>query len=307
LVGLRSASQTVLIGAIASLTWAVLAGVACSSDDQPASPTASQPTTQAAATQPAPAPDPQPDPGPILTESETWSQDQALAKLSDDATRLSAAVRLVRLADATPLCLPDPLPIELARRLRVMVLSESRWALGLSTTDQRRMASPVLIDSDGQVTLPAEGIEEEIALLCCAEDTELFPHLLLLHDHVLIVEDELQSALVARSPSGLHFNLLFDGDYPYVALLWRVPAQSDDEADPPVPAEPVELTRYKWDPWELAFSGPLCDKLPDPPGGLFELDLEASEALIPVGGVIPEPPEIATPPAQAQEDEATPY
>ena len=42
-------------------------------------------------------------------------------------------------------------------------------------------------------------------------------------------------------------------------------------------------------------------------GGLFELDLELSEALIPVGGVLPEPPAIETPRVKPDENEPTPY
>lgn len=277
----------------------------CSSDESPASQPASRPVAEPAATQPAEPPEP--ERSPLLPESESWAREEALAKLADEAPRLSAAVRLVGLSEVAPLWLPDPLPIEIARRLRVVALSESRWALGLATTDARRLGSPVLIESDGEVTLPVEGIEEEVAVLCCAEDAELFPHLLLLCDQVLIVGDELRSALVAKSPPGLHFDLCFDGDYPYVALLWRVPPPATNEAAEPEPAEPVELTRYKWDPWELAFSGPLCDELPDPPGGLFELDLELSEVLIPVGGVLPEPPEIETPVVDPNENQPTPY
>ena len=161
--------------------------------------------------------------------------------------------------------------------------------------------------STGAVTLPVEGIEEEVALLCCAEDAELFPHLLLLPGEVFILGDELQPALVAKSPPGLRFDLLFENDYPYVALLWRTPPTATDTAREPAPGKLVELARYNWDPWELAFSGPLCDQLPDPPGGLFELDLELSEALIPVGGVLPEPPEIETPVVDPNENQPTPY
>jgi hypothetical protein len=289
------------------ITCGLFALAGCSSDETSESRPASQPVAEPTATQPAEPPAPEPEASPLLPESKTWACEEALAKLVDDATRLSAAVRLVRLSGVAPLCLPDPLPINIARRLRAVALSESRWALGLATTEERRLASPVLIDCDGEVTLPVEGIEEEVALLCCAQDAELFPHLLLVCDQMLIVGDELQSALVAKSPPGLYFGLHFDGDYPSVVLLWRPPPSATNEADEPAPAEPVELARYKWDPWELAFSGPLCDELPDPPGGLFELDLELSEALIPVGGVLPEPPEIETPPVEPAENEPTPY
>ncbi|MBU0618260.1 MAG: hypothetical protein KKI02_11120 [Planctomycetes bacterium] len=304
----RYAGLTRPRGLLTLIAWLVLMVTGCSSDIPPESPAATQPTSQFAATQPAeaPAPEPEPEPSPLLPGYEAWSREEALAKLVDESACLSAAVRLVRLAQAAPLCVPEPLPIKIARRLRVVALSESRWALGLATTDERRLAAPLLIGSDGAVTLPLEGVEEEVALLCCAEDAELFPHLLLLPGQVFILGDELQSALVAKSPSGLRFDLLFDGDYPYVALLWR-PPPATNQAEEPVLGEPVELARYRWDPWELAFSGPLCDKLPDPQGGLFELDLELSEALIPVGGVLPEPPKIETPRVEPDENEPTPY
>ena len=292
-------------GLLIAIACAVLACGGCSSNETAESTPASQPAAEPATTQPAPKPEP--DPNPLLPESETWSREEALAQLTDDTTRLSAAVRLIRLAEALPLCVPDPLPVKIARRLRVMALSESRWALGLVTSKEQRLASPVLIDLTGEVTSPVEGIEEEVALLCCAEDAEIFPHLLFLPGEVFILGDELQPALVAKSPPGLRFDLRFENEYPYVALLWRTPPTATNAARESTPGEPVELARYKWDPWELAFSGPLCDKLPDPPGGLFELDLELSEALIPVGGVLPEPPEIETPVVDPNENRPTPY
>ncbi len=296
-------------GLLITIACVVLASAGCSSNETTESTPASQPAAEPAASQPAepPAPEPEPERNPLLPESETWSREEALAQLTDDTTRLSAAVRLIRLAEALPLCVPDPLPVEIARRLRVVALSESRWALGLVMPEERRLASPVLIDSDGEVTLPVEGIEEEVAVLCCAEDAELFPHLLFLPGEVFILGDELQPALVAKSPPGLRFDLRFENDYPYIALLWRTPPTATDAAGESTPGEPIELARYKWDPWELAFSGPLCDKLPDPPGGLFELDLELSEALIPVGGVLPEPPAIETPVVDPNENQPTPY
>jgi len=296
-------------GLLITVACVALASAGCSSDDTTDSTPASQPAPKTATTQPAepPAPEPEPEPSPLLPESETWSQEEALAQLLDETTRLSAAVRLIRLAEALPLCVPDPLPIKIARQLRVLALSESRWALGLVTSKEHRLASPVLIDSTGAVTSPVEGIEEEVALLCCAEDAELFPHLLFLPGEVFILGDELQPALVAKSPPGLRFDLRFENDYPYIALLWRTRPTATNAARESTPGELVKLARYNWDPWELAFSGPLCDKLPDPPGGLFELDLERSEVLIPVGGVLPEPPEIETPVVDPNENRPTPY
>lgn len=278
----------------------------CSSDEAP-SPPASQPAAAVSATQPAqpPASQPEPELSPLLPQSESWSREEALAKLASDATCVSAAVRLVRLARAAPLCVPDPLAADVARRLRVVALSESLWALGWGMPDERCLRLPVLIDGAGEVTLPLEGVEEEVALLCWAEDAEFFPHLLITPERVLIVGEELQSALVTRSPAGLTLRLRNEDGYPYVALLWHGPWVAEDGTAMPAGGEPLELARYRWDPWELAFLGPLSDRLPDPPGGLFELDLEQSEALIPIGGVIPEPPPIETPPPA--EGEPTPY
>jgi hypothetical protein len=281
----------------------------CSSEDKPQPPPASQPAADVPTAPPVqpPKPEPEPELNPLLPESETWSCEEALAKLADEAASVSAAVRLVRLAEAAPLCLPDPLPPKLARRLRVLALSESLWALGLGTSDESHLRSPVLIDMDGDVTLPVEGIEEELALLCRAEDAELFPHLLITPERVLMVGEELQSALVTKLPAGLSFALRCEDDYPYVVLLWRAPLEASDDGGKADDQQPAEVARYTYDAYEFAFMGPLSDKLPDPPGGLFELDLEQSAALVPVGGVIPEPPKIERPKFEPVEGEPTPY
>lgn len=301
---------------LVALVWATLPG--CSDDADPREPAGSQPTTAASVTSLAdsPPPEPAPDPSPLLPEAESWSREEALARLADEPARLSAAVRLVRLADVAPLCVPDPMPLRVARRLRLRALSDSLWALGLSTPDDRRLAAPVLIDAAGEVTLPADGVEEEVALLCCAKNPELFPHLLIVPERVTIVGAQLQSALVSDSPPGLIFDLRFDGELPYVALLWRGSSAPADETDETIQSTqpaiadddgPIEVARYDYDAYELAFMGPLSNKLPDPPGGLFELDLDASAALIPVGGVIPQPPVVEPPPFQPVEGEPTPY
>jgi hypothetical protein len=206
-----------------------------------------------------------------------------------------------------PLCVPDPLSAESARRLRVVALSETLWALGLGTADQGRLRSPVLIDATGAVMLPVDGVEEEVALLWVAEDAQLFPHVLTALQRVWIVGDELHPALVAMSPAGLTFEVREEDDVPYVALLWRRLSEVADEGDQATGGEPVEVARYTYDPYEFAFMGPLADKFPDPPGGLFELDLKQSEGLIPVGGEIPEPPPIEVPKFEPQEGEPPPY
>ena len=242
-------------------------------------------------------------PSPILPESKTWSLAQALEHIADETTRLSAAVQLVRLSEQRPVCVPDPLPDRLARRLRVAQLSDERWTLGISAATERELAAPVFIESDGEITIPAEGLEEELALLCLAKNPSLYPHLLFLPDRVLIIDDQQTNALYAQSPPGLHFELVFENDYPYVKLFWRPEIKDQNDQ----PGELVELARYSWDPYELAFSGPLADKLPDPPGGLFQLDLELSAALIPVGGVLPDPQPFENPTPESEKFEPTPY
>lgn len=309
------AARLVAIGAtrpkwlLMSVCCAVCAAGSCSTDDKPDERSPTQPAAKGLTTPPAepPAPKPEPQPNPVLPESEAWSREEALAQLTDEATSLSAAVRLVRLAEAAPLCVPEPLSPEVARRLRVVTLSESLWALGLGTSDESRLRSPVLINADGEVRSPVSGVEEEVALLCVAADADLFPHLLIALERVWMVGDELQSALVAQSPTGLRFDVRYEDGYPYVALLWRSSDAAAGEGGEAARGEPVEVARYTYDPYEFAFMGPLADKLPDPPGGLFELDLEQSEALVPVGGEIPEPPPVETPIFQRREGEPTPY
>jgi hypothetical protein len=294
---------------LVSVCCALYAGGGCTSDEQPETVPATQPAVVVLATQPAEPPPSPPasQPSPLLPEFEAWSREEALARLTDEAASLSAAVRLVGLAEADPLCVPDPLSAEVARRLRVVVLSETLWALGLGTSDQGQLRSPVLIDAAGAVMLPVDGVEEEVALLWVAEDAELFPHVLTALERVWIVGEELHPALVAMSPMGLKFEVREEDDVPYVALLWRHRPEVADEGDQTTGGEPAEVARYTYDPYEFAFMGPLADKLPDPPGGLFELDLEQSEGLIPVGGEIPEPPPIEIPKFEPREGEPPPY
>ena len=72
-------------------------------------------------------------------------------------------------------------------------------------------------------------------------------------------------------------------------------------------AEPVEVAKYQWDAIESAFMGPICDRLPDPPGGTIELNLERSVALVPVGGLMPDRPEIRPPVGPKKEEEPLPF
>ena len=279
----------------------------CSGNDEAPQRSATQPVAREPTAQPAGAPAPKAEPRPLLAGFEAWTREEALARLASEATRLSAAVRLVQPAGKEPLCVPDPLSAEAAHRLRVLPLSETTWALGLVTSAEDRLRSPVLIDSDGTVRLPFDGVDEEVALLYVAKNTDIFPHVLITVDRVWLIDDEPTLALATKSPVGLRFDVRQADGYPYVALLWRDLDAVAREEGQAANHQPVEVARYKYDPYELAFVGPLSDKLPDPPGGLFELDLERSAALIPVGGEIPEPPPAEDPEFEPLEGQAPPY
>jgi len=119
----------------------LLAGAACSSQPPPAAPpSASQPKPETKT--------PPPTPDPILSASHEWTREHALALLDDPAASVSAAVRLVRLADVQPLCVPDPLPPRLANHLRVVRLSDSMHALGRGAGDSAELRNPVLLDDE---------------------------------------------------------------------------------------------------------------------------------------------------------------
>jgi hypothetical protein len=265
------------------LTLLLLAAAGCDK----ASPPPAAPPVQAAARADAQTP---PLKDPLLPESHTWTAAQAVERLDNDA-QLSAAVRLVRLADVQPLVVPDPLPPALAVRLRVVRLSAGHWALGCEDADDaKRLRSPVFIDAAGEVTLAAGGLEEELAVLWLSDDGDVFPHLVAGPHWVALAKTPTQDALVLKSPLNVRFALAHKDGFPYVALVL------------PNGKETPEVARYRWDPYENTFMGPAIDKLPDPPGGKFELDLEQSSGLQPVGGEVPEPQENVPPPPQRPEE-----
>lgn len=237
------------------------------------------PTTSQPATQPAPA-----VPSLLAPASLEWSREEACVRLADDALGLSAAVRLVRLSEVSPACVPDGITDELLRKLRLVALNETYWALGLvDRRDERCLHAPVLITADGAVEVLAEFADEELLVLYVAEDPEVFPHVVLLPPVVMVVEDEVSVAMVLEPDQRVRFALRRQGDYPYVALILVRPGETD------------EVARYSWDPYEQAFFGPLIDVLPDPPGGKFRLDPEASLRLEPLGGELPEPKPLPQP------------
>ena len=225
----------------------------------------------------------------IVPESTEWSQEQALQHMADDDARVSAAIQLVRLAKVHPLWLPPQLTDATVSQLRVLQLSEDLWALGFA--DRRSelvLHAPVLIAADGSVTAIAGGTEEEALLLHASRDADVFPHLLIAPGRVLIAAANPEVALTLDYPMTVGFHRRERDGFPYLALMWRGDADW------------VEVAQYRWEPFELALAGPASDELPDPPGGAFALDMEASPMLIPVGGEIPEPkPRQQEPPPNA--------
>jgi hypothetical protein len=226
----------------------------------------------------APAASPSPKLTLIAPESARWDRAAALQHLDEAKLAVSAAVRLVRLSDAAPLSVPTELTDATAARLRLRKLSANFWALGLGEVrDDRKLQAPVLIGLDGGVQTIAEGTDEEAAILYISSDTRVVPHILVTPARVLVLDEALQPALTLASPPEIGFQGRQREGYRYVGLMLRSETGW------------VEVARYTWDPYELVFEGPAADKLPDPPGGRFALDMDKSPLLIPKGGEIPEP------------------
>lgn len=214
----------------------------------------------------------------IAPESLKWSLEEACGRLADQRLGVGAAVQLVRLAGVEALCVPSELTDEHVRRLRLVALSEGCWALGLADPrNERQLHAPVLISNHGAVTLLAEGTEEEMLILHVSKDTDLFPHLVMLPQRVLLVDEEVVPAIVLEPDQKVRFEFRRERGFGYIALVLAQPGNRQ------------EVARYRWDPYECMFVGPAADALPDPPGGRFEIDLDLSQGLVPVGGEIPEP------------------
>jgi hypothetical protein len=228
----------------------------------------------------------------ILPEAENWSAAEATARLLDNQAGISAAVRLVHLCGLEPLCVPAGMTDATASCLRLVELSDELWALGLrDALSQNVLHAPVLVGRDGEVTQIAEGTEEELLRMHIAADPEVFPHLLISPRRVWMTRLPLAQALALDGPDCVGFCWREDGGFPYVGLLGGHNCNF------------AEITRYLWEPYEFAFTGPAMDALPDPPGGKFQLDLGNSPQLIPMGGEIPEPkPLPAEPPPNRGDD-----
>lgn len=302
----RFASRYLLYaGIVVALTWAN----GCSADKPPPDDTASQPADVSIpeVTPPTVTQSPQAANPSILPGLDSWTFEEAVAKLSEESARLSAALRLLQLSELAPFGTIAPLPAPLAERLRIVALDESHWALGLQTCNEYILAAIVLIAADGAASYPTDYQEPEFTYLHYSENIELFPHLFFAEDRLWMWGDgEWNLALTVKRPAGLHFEKRSERGRPSVVLMWQKTPIPDPGKQNETDAY-VEIARYRWDPFELAFAGPLCDKLPDPPGGQFELDLELSEALIPIGGVLPEPPKFEPRPAIPQENRPPPY
>lgn len=219
-----------------------------------------------------------------------WTHDEAAEKLADATSAKGAALRLLSLAGATPMCVPATLTDLTLTRLRVVYLGD-RYAVGvMDLADDARLHAPVFISKGGLVTQPISGLEEELATLHISKDPELFPHLITTPRRVILLDDVSKDAIIVRYPSAVAFRLGKRGEFSYVSLVY-LGGESPRS----------EIGRYQWDAFSLMFQGPGCDKLPEPPGGLYELDIKASHRLNPVGGTFPDAKPIPnTPPPNRQ-------
>jgi hypothetical protein len=223
----------------------------------------------------------------LVPESADWTAAEAVTHLDDGRLAVSAAVRLVRLDEAEPLCVPEEFTDATASRLQVVPLADGLWALGLfDERDGAALHAPMLIDADGAVHILADGTEEELLVLRVSADADVYPHLLVAPRRVWLATVPPQLALTLDTPEEVGFRGWVAEGRGYVALMIGAGAGYE------------EVAQYYWEPYELAFQGPASDVLPDPPGGKFVLDMEQSPLLIPRGGEIP-PPKERTPPGPA--------
>jgi hypothetical protein len=236
----------------------------------------------------APPPTSQPASAPSLArQAASWSRDEACAKLTDDAFTTAAAARLVQLSDVPTLCVPDELTDDLLAPLRAVPLATGLWALGFAhPDDDTRLLAPVLVADTGDITRLDENLGEETLVLHLAENPNVVPHLAVQPQRICTVGDEVTPAIVLQSRRHVRFQLRQQHGFNYIALVLITDPTGD------------EVARYRWDPFEEAFLGPAADALPDPPGGKFRIDLDASPLLVPMGGEIPEPIPVEPPPDQ---------
>jgi hypothetical protein len=317
----RPAGSERRAGGGAALLMLALLPIGC--NEPPPSPAAPAPASQpggAAAEQTAPPP----ARNPILRESREWTAAQCVAFLGEETRAISAAARLVVLSGSQAALAADPLPAEVVARLRLVRVSNQFRVLGVAAEhDEAQLRTPVWIDGEGGVITLPEACERT-AVLHVAADADIFPHLVICGRVVFNAADPEHAALTVQRPEAVEFELRQQDRFRYVALVLRPaaepaaaqamlqpatrPAATRPASHPaPAPSVAVEVVRYKWDPYELVFTGPAVDKLPDPPGGKFELNVAGSHYLVPVGGEIPEPPTPKPPPAEQEQDLPPPF
>ncbi len=220
----------------------------------------------------------------LAVGSDAWSAAEARARLAEPSVAVSAAIRLVRLSKLDVLCVPDRMSAAWLARLRVVEIGADGFALGVADPrNARRLRCPVLFDADGRVQQVVTGPDEELLVLHLG-DTQSFPHVAYVPDQVWVIEDELISAILAAPGVKARFDVRAEADGEVLVLLTQSGAGE------------TEAARYVWSTSELAFMGPAALDLPDPPGGMFEVDLDSSERLEPVGGQMPAPKENPPPP-----------
>lgn len=218
-----------------------------------------------------------------------WGAAFAGAQLEDPRYALLAALRIVELTEPEALCAVPHADSTQMRETRLLPLNDGWYAFGLACpADARCIHAPVLVCADGVARPISSGAEEECSTLHVSDDADVFPHLVILpHRVVLLAGAEPQTAIELLTRHGLRFMLTRRNGVPYVALRST--------------ASPREVAAYVWDPYELQFTGPAKDTIPDTLlDRFFELDLKESRRLIPRGGQISQPEIQQPPPAQSQ-------
>lgn len=210
---------------------------------------------------------------------DSWTASEAVEKLTERSRAVSAALRLIRIADIEPLCAPRAITDRTLRRLRVLPLDTAGWALGFITpaAPTATLAAPVLLASSGTVHRVTDGVDEEALVLYCSDRPHAFPRVLIAPQRVWLASIPPQLALTLHNAGPTRFTEIEEEGHRRIAILCTTPAG------------PVVVARYVWDGYEGAFAGPASDRLPVPPGGKFQLDLGESPLLVPVGGDIPDP------------------
>lgn len=262
---------------------ALLLLVGCGGDDAPPDNAAAAGTTAVAAnTTPAPPPS---EPPALLPASPAWSAEQAFSRLGDDDLRVqrSAAVQLIKLSGQTPTLMPGSLDDAALRALAVRPLGANHFAVGIGDTDDpQSLWAPVQLNADGQVA-PLDADTDGPVRLVVSADLDLTPHVLIKPADVLVWSDgQWETGMRLVTPEHVRFAL----DEEAVVLRLNLVLTA---------APTTEAATYRWDFAEMMFLGPLMDELPAPAVGDFELSLNDSTYLVPVGGLMPDPIETPAP------------